>query len=146
MAYRYEWDESFTIENFKRVVQEFNSQECSRVAYYLANHTEGGVKAHIPLAVARLTYGTTLDEVYSKEKDIAIPLIIPTQFLEYASRITMGALRERGVVQDMTVLEEITCLDDLDGFEEEVMAIWYLNRITQWQLFDRRIDEWVILS
>lgn len=88
----------------------------------------------------RVTYGTSMDTVlFSSSNDITIPIVTSTEFVEFANELVAKALDKKGLPSKIPL--EILTTPSWD--EELVVALWRLDKILNWQMVDRRIDECV---
>ncbi|KAK0458461.1 uncharacterized protein EV420DRAFT_1542382 [Desarmillaria tabescens] len=133
----YEWNESFNLEDFSASIDSFNDREIKGFteAYESIEWSRDG-----PIKVsnaARVTYGASVDEALSKEKDIRIPLILKKKFVDFVNTMVLKALEEAGIKGSLPLLETVGTNDS----DEERAFMWRLNDILNWQMIDRRIDE-----
>ncbi|KAF9458011.1 hypothetical protein BDZ94DRAFT_1292213 [Collybia nuda] len=105
-------------------------------------HRDGGV--HIS-EVARTTYADSVEVLLSSKHDIAIPLFLSPDFMDFANDIIKTALTEHGLapVEALQPYSNETSDSDEDGEDdpEEIMVLWRLDKILNWQMLDRQIDE-----
>ncbi|KAK0185798.1 hypothetical protein F5146DRAFT_1163287 [Armillaria mellea] len=133
----YEWNESFNHEDFRKSIDLFNDHEREGFAEAYESiewSRDGSIDVS---AAARLTYGTSVDNVLSKEKDIQIPLILKKKFVEFANAVILKALEEAGIKDCPPPLEAVRAKDS----DEERAYMWRLNEVLNWQVIDRRVDE-----
>lgn len=134
----YEWNESFNIEDFSKSIDLFNDRE--REGFTEAYESIEWCRDDAPLAIsaaARLTYGTSVDKVLSKEKDIRIPLILKEKFVEFANTAILKVLEEVGIKDCPPPLEALR----VKNSDKERAYMWRLSDVLNWQMIDRRIDE-----
>ncbi|KDQ15211.1 hypothetical protein BOTBODRAFT_174059 [Botryobasidium botryosum FD-172 SS1] len=134
----YKWDENFNLKDFKSAIDEFNAKESKNASHNGSYHLD------IPTSkvpAARVTYATSVDKVFSAENDVVIPLIMTPNFMEFANDLIVKSLQE--ALKETNVEAPIKLYNNKaagDG-DEETLVIWRLDRILNWQMFDRRIDE-----
>ncbi|KAJ7684913.1 hypothetical protein DFH06DRAFT_1277443 [Mycena polygramma] len=134
----YKWDHTFNLTEFKKALDAHNQQESDAVSenlYHIANRAK--------IQAARITYGDSVEQVLLPENDIIIPLILHRSFLEFANTQTVAALQE---AKSLSRLNKSDCAAPLtliheDEGEDQTLAMWRLNKILNWQMLDRRIDE-----
>ncbi len=129
---RYEWDESFALESFCESIESFNEREAEGFLETYNYISE----SDITVSAARVTYGSSVNDVLTKEKNIQIPLILKKSFMDFANTTVLKALEEAGIKDcppPLAALEK-----DHDG---ERAFLWQLNSVLNWQMIDRRIDE-----
>ncbi|KAF9047073.1 hypothetical protein BDZ89DRAFT_1058134 [Hymenopellis radicata] len=136
----YKWDKDFNIDEFRRHIGEFNEKELKGFRETLC---WGGYLFNSDAAlppVQRLSYGSTIDEVFSASKDLEILLVLSPDFVDFANKMIADCLRTAG----FTDVEPALRFLPETGYEEEPeegVAVWRLDRILNWQMMDRRIDE-----
>ncbi|KAF8212485.1 hypothetical protein K438DRAFT_2010701 [Mycena galopus ATCC 62051] len=121
----YKWDSTFNLAEFKKALNDHNQQESNvasdNVDMFIDRHTKAG---HIP--AARITYGDS-------------------SFFNFANTEILSALREAQKVaelDDRDCAAPLTLVSDLIMRENnEVVALWRLNKVSNWQMLDHRIDE-----
>ncbi|PBK72559.1 hypothetical protein ARMSODRAFT_1016511 [Armillaria solidipes] len=128
----YEWDESFTLESFRESIESFNEREAEGFMETYDYISE----SDITVSAARVTYGSSVNDVLTKEKNIQIPLILKKSFIDFANTTVLKALEEAGIKDCPPPLEALE--KDHDG---ERAFLWQLNSVLNWQMIDRRIDE-----
>lgn len=136
--YRYEWNESFNLEDFSESIDLFNDRERKG---FTESYESIEWSRDDPIdvsAAARLNYGTSVEKALSKDKDIQIPLILKKKFAEFANTMILKALEEAGIKDCPPPLEAVPRAKDSD---EERAYMWRLNDVLNWQMIDRRIDE-----
>ncbi|KAJ7752106.1 hypothetical protein B0H16DRAFT_1317805 [Mycena metata] len=134
----YKWDSTFNLADFKHALAEHNRQEAAAVS---DNFHSYGTKPSQILA-ARIAYADSVEQVLSSENDIQIPLILDSSFMNFANTQIVAALRgatqaARLEVNDCT--PPLTVIDQED--DEKMLVMWRLNKILNWQMFNREIDE-----
>ncbi|KAK0474905.1 hypothetical protein IW261DRAFT_1497676 [Armillaria novae-zelandiae] len=134
---QYEWNESFNLEDFSKSIDLFNDHE--RESFTEAyNWIEWSRDDPLVVsAAARLTYGTSVDKVLTREKDIQIPLILKKKFVEFANTVILNALEEAGIKDCPPPLKAAKTKDS----DEERAYMWRLSDVLNWQMIDRKIDE-----
>lgn len=96
-------------------------------------------KSH--LTTKRVTYGISIDTVLSSSNDLAIAIFTTTEFVEFANELVMKALSKKGLPSKIPL--EILTKPVRDEHEELVVALWRFDKVLNWQMVDRRIDEYV---
>lgn len=154
---RYDWNENFSIKDFKRSIDEFNKKE-------LMSAQNNSCMLHEDAQVdvgeaARTTYADSVKALLSPlQHDVVIPLVVSPDFMAFANDTINAALVDHG-------FEAVDALQPFAGWEpkedddededdddycssrygdqgpEEVMVKWRLDKILNWQMLDRRIDE-----
>ncbi|KAI5824408.1 hypothetical protein K523DRAFT_420814, partial [Schizophyllum commune Tattone D] len=132
----YAWDENFNLDNFKQAIDEFNKKESKNFGMHLYQSRQGAVQA------ARITYADTADALLDAEHDIKIPLFLGAKFKEYAEQIIGEAVKDQGLQLANPVLRHVeTELEpQFDAYGMQPV-LWQLDRVLNWQMVDRRIDE-----
>ncbi|KAF9069165.1 hypothetical protein BDP27DRAFT_1402854 [Rhodocollybia butyracea] len=132
----YEWDENFNIEDFTKSIDGFNDRELDSVKEEWRN--SGGDDLEFPI-VKRVTYASSVAEILSPSHDIVIPVITTEEFATFANSSVVEALKMKGVLGN----EKMTPLTVLGNQEnqEVVITVWRLNKVLNWQMVDRPIDE-----
>ncbi|KAJ6546431.1 hypothetical protein DFH09DRAFT_1171031 [Mycena vulgaris] len=136
----YKWDRTFNLAEFKKALDDHNKQESSVASencYWTSSKKQTGIPA------ARITYGDSVDQVLLPKHDIIIPLRLDTSFMEFANTQIVAALHD---AKQRAGLDEADCAAPLtlhnDGNDDpEVLALWRMNKVLNWQMLDRRIDE-----
>lgn len=99
-------------------------------------------KKKLEILATRITYGDSVKQVLSPKNDIRIPLILDRYFLEFANTEIVAALEG---AKELVELGKNDCAAPLTLIHEEdedkVLAMWRLNKVSNWQMLDRRIDE-----
>lgn len=140
---RYKWNQSFNFAEFKRALDDHNKQE-SEVALNNTSYWDPRGRASVAIPAARITYGDSVVEALSPKHDIIIPLRLDRSFMEFANTQIVAALqqaRELAEITDNDCGAPLTLIRTDGGDDEEVFALWRLNKILNWQMLDRRIDE-----
>uniref|UniRef100_D8Q175 Uncharacterized protein n=1 Tax=Schizophyllum commune (strain H4-8 / FGSC 9210) TaxID=578458 RepID=D8Q175_SCHCM len=132
----YTWDENFKLEDFKQAIDEFNKKESKNFGMHLYQSRKGAVQA------ARITYADNADALLDAEHDIRIPLFLGAKFKEYAERVIGEAIKDNGFQLAHPVLHQVeTELEpQFDAYGMQPV-LWQLDRVLNWQMVDRRIDE-----
>ncbi|KAL1762846.1 hypothetical protein FB107DRAFT_198438, partial [Schizophyllum commune] len=132
----YTWDENFSLEDFKQAIDEFNKKETKNFGMHLYQSRQGAVQA------ARITYADNANALLDAEHDIKIPLFLGAKFKEYAEQIIGEAVKDHGLQLANPVLREVeTELEpQFDAYGMQPV-LWQLDRVLNWQMVDRRIDE-----
>ncbi|KAJ3752869.1 hypothetical protein EV360DRAFT_88328 [Lentinula raphanica] len=138
----YEWDDSFTIPKFTHAIDVFSECETNvlqeRWAHFAENHDE---PAQFP-AVKRVTYSSTIDEIFADKNNISIPIFATARFVHFANDILMGAFQELNLHEETTTSEcPLKIVEPAMQENDVVLALWRLDHILTWQMLDRRIDE-----
>ncbi|KAF8325551.1 uncharacterized protein EI90DRAFT_3146663 [Cantharellus anzutake] len=140
----YKWDAEFSIPEFKRAIEKFNSRE-SDFSDNWRTFAKGQSFGRLPRdVVARVTYGDSVLEVMSPGKDIRIPLVMTTSVVGWANEIIETALQECGMKfgsEQPLVAFGPSEDEDYEDSRDETVALWRLDKTTNWQMLDRRIDE-----
>ncbi|KAL1743263.1 hypothetical protein HDZ31DRAFT_65212 [Schizophyllum fasciatum] len=134
----YTWDENFRIDDFKRAMDEFNAKESENFGaeLYILRGRE-----HVAEA-ARITYADTADGLLDAAHDIRIPLFLGAQFKAYAEQVVGKALKEQGLQPAGSVLSAVESeMEPQYDAKEMAPVLWRLDRVLNWQMVDRRIDE-----
>ncbi|KAJ7497784.1 hypothetical protein FB451DRAFT_1335825 [Mycena latifolia] len=143
----YKWDRTFNLAQFKEALDAHNKQESSVAAENAEMWAYHGDPLQIPpIPAARITYGDSVDEVLTPKHDIVIPLRLEKSFMEFANTEIVAALqdaKQRVGLDENDCAPPLTSINNVDSHrnEEEVLALWRLNKILNWQMLDRRIDE-----
>lgn len=131
---RYDWDEDFDIKDFKKAIDNFNNAE--------ANAADENSRYLDRVSIdeaARITYTDSVEELLSSLKhDIVIPLIISPTFMDFTNDIIKTALVEHGFA-GIEALQPYA--GDRKKDMKEITVKWRLDKILNWQMLDRRIDE-----
>jgi hypothetical protein len=139
---RYKWDRTFNLAEFKKALNDHNQKESEVV---LDNAHQVADVDSIP--AARITYGDSVEQVLLPANDIIIPLILDRSFFDFANTEIVSALQG---VKELADLDEGDCAAPLtlvsSDYTEEVIALWRLNKVLNWQMLDRRLDECVNCS
>ncbi|KAL1691218.1 hypothetical protein GGG16DRAFT_54122, partial [Schizophyllum commune] len=132
----YTWDENFSLEDFKQAIDEFNKKETKNFGMHLYQSRQGAVQA------ARITYADNANALLDAEHDIRIPLFLGAKFKEYAEQIIGEAVKDHGLQLANPVLRTVeTELEpQFDAYGMQPV-LWQLDRVLNWQMVDRRIDE-----
>lgn len=142
---RYKWDRTFNLIDFKKALDDHNRQE-STAAGEADWYIRGRDKKPIP--AARITYGDSVDQVLLPEHDIIIPLRLDESFMKFANTQILVALEKAKKAAQLAESDceaPLTLIHASVDSEPEVHALWRLNKILNWQMLDRRIDECAIL-
>ncbi|KAJ7578019.1 hypothetical protein C8J56DRAFT_364210 [Mycena floridula] len=134
----YTWDASFDVDEFKHAIDSFNMKES--VAFVenserTATYEDRGLDRSDIAKIARVTYGDSVDDILSAHKDIVIALVIDRDLMDYANELLLAGLKESGFPQASAPL--IALSDE----EKKIPVLWRLDRILNWQMMSRRIDE-----
>ncbi|KAJ7905243.1 hypothetical protein B0H14DRAFT_2489962 [Mycena olivaceomarginata] len=133
----YKWDRTFNLAEFKKALNDHNQKESEVV---LDNAHQVADVDSIP--AARITYGDSVEQVLLPANDIIIPLILDRSFFDFANTEIVSALQG---VKELADLDEGDCAAPLtlvsSDYTEEVIALWRLNKVLNWQMLDRRLDE-----
>ncbi|KAK0187054.1 hypothetical protein F5146DRAFT_1141914 [Armillaria mellea] len=127
------WDENFDLEGFHSSIETFNNQETKAflntfhwytdLSHYLSIEdqlrTEGKINA------LRVTCTNEVAKIFDESHDLIFPLIIDKQLLHFINRVMQGVLDED--------------LKSLDS--PEVLCLWCLNHISNWQMMEPQTDE-----
>lgn len=151
----YDWNETFNIKDFKQSIDEFNKKELMSAQN---NSSMLHEDAQVDVGeAARTTYADSVKALLSPLKhDVVIPLVVSPSFMAFANDTIKAALGDHG-------FEAVDALQPFAGWEpkdddddddddycssrygdrgpEEVMVKWRLDKILNWQMLDRRIDE-----
>jgi len=134
---RYSWDKDFKIELFKKELDKFNEQEISAAIDGVGDSAED-------FDAARITYADDVATLFSSEKDIVIPLFMPKGFLDHANQLILAGLAETLPNHDAQN-GPLKFFAKADGYYqvklELDMVLWRLDKVLNWQMLDRRIDE-----
>ncbi|KAJ7285588.1 hypothetical protein C8J57DRAFT_641477 [Mycena rebaudengoi] len=135
----YKWDRTFSIAHFKEALDKHNQHESDVATGNQSKIATARRKAVPPIPAARITYGDSVFEVLQPAKDILIPLILDHDFMVFANDRILAALKTAGIAESdcITPLTLVSGKDD----DNEILAVWRLNKILNWQMLDRRIDE-----
>ncbi len=137
----YGWDASFRIKGLTDAIDAYNQKELQN-AQENSHVNQGQGSTPKMECVARVTYADSVDEILSSAKDVVIPLILTTEFMEFANGLTLKALEEAGPkVDDEDRMRPLIPADHADPEEDESTVYWRLNKALNWQMLDRRIDE-----
>ncbi|KAE9405412.1 hypothetical protein BT96DRAFT_972558 [Gymnopus androsaceus JB14] len=131
----YEWDEKFSVKNFTEAIDKFNDRERTTVSGEWTGYSENDDEFDLP--AKRVTYATSINDVLSPAKDLAIPVVTTTEFVEFANELIMKALNKKGLPNKIP----LEILTGPTGEDELVLAVWRLDKILNWQVVDRQIDE-----
>ncbi|KZV86223.1 hypothetical protein EXIGLDRAFT_622192, partial [Exidia glandulosa HHB12029] len=132
----YAWNESFTIEEFKRALDAFNQKEIDHTRERI-DWQESRGRFDKPIPARRITYADTIDELLSPEKDIQIPVFLPQHFLDFANKLILEALRQaHPLSKERSDLEGPLNIEGCDP-----AVLWRLDCVLNWQMLDRTIDE-----
>ncbi|KAF7338483.1 hypothetical protein MVEN_02074300 [Mycena venus] len=133
-------------EGARKALDDHNRQE-SQVAQWNTYDRYG----KLPLPAARITYGDSVEQVLLPKNDILIPLTLDWSFFKFANSNIVSALqraKKSGELDDSDCVAPLTLVGDaLPGEDEEtiddveVIALWRLSKVLNWQMLDRRIDE-----
>lgn len=137
--YSYEWDEKFSVKNFTEAIDKFNDRERTTVSGEWTGYSENDDEFDLP--AKRVTYATSINDVLSPAKDLAIPVVTTTEFVEFANELIMKALNKKGLPNKIP----LEILTGPTGEDELVLAVWRLDKILNWQVVDRQIDEYVFI-
>ncbi|KAJ6547310.1 hypothetical protein B0H19DRAFT_260972 [Mycena capillaripes] len=137
----YKWDRTFNLTDFKKALDDHNQQESEVVLdnfHYIASRAPNP-NVH----AARITYGDSVEQVLLPKNDLRIPLIIDRSFMEFANTQIVAALQR---AKTLAQIDESDCVAPLtliyqEDENDEVLALWRLNKILNWQMLDRGIDE-----
>ncbi|KAJ4485192.1 hypothetical protein J3R30DRAFT_3813487 [Lentinula aciculospora] len=140
----YEWDVRFFVGEFAQSIDCFNDRAQWAMEGKWYNIAERDAeKVKFP-EVKRVTYANSIEEIFSSDNDIAIPIFAPAEFVPFANDFIMKVLRELDLDKSKSGMKrEVSPLVVISKDEkyDVVMAIWRLDDILNWQMVDRRIDE-----
>ncbi|KAF8331422.1 uncharacterized protein EI90DRAFT_3198442 [Cantharellus anzutake] len=138
----YKWDASFTIPEFKKAIEKFNSRESD---FSFRTWPKCQSFDRLPKdAVARVTYADSVLEVMGPSNDIGIPLVMTTSAVGWVNETIETALQECGMKfgsEHPLVVFGSSEDSDWEDSRDETIVLWRLDKITNWQMLDRRIDE-----
>ncbi|KAF9029392.1 hypothetical protein BDP27DRAFT_1349689 [Rhodocollybia butyracea] len=120
---KYEWDENFNIKDFIESIDRYNDCELQSPELEWRNH--------------RLKF-PTVQRVTHASHDVVIPVVTTEEFVTFANASVVEALEMKGILGNEKIIP-LTVLDH-DG-KHEVLTVWRLNKVLNWQMVDRRIDE-----
>ncbi|EJD52355.1 hypothetical protein AURDEDRAFT_158081 [Auricularia subglabra TFB-10046 SS5] len=144
----YTWDESFSIPDFKRALDDYNKREKKAARLNtdaaLDRLDVAPVKATTNFPIARITYADSADALLAAEKDLRIPLVLPLAFMRFANETILAGLARASVPRTQGPLTVAVPVGEAEGGGEvdaEQMVIWQLDSVLNWQMLDRAIDE-----
>lgn len=142
LGFRYAWNDSFTIEEFKRALDAFNQKEIDHTRERI-DWQESRGRFDKPTPACRIAYADTIDELLSREKDIQIPVFLPQHFLDFANKLILEALQQaHPPSKERSDFEEpLKMFYKGEGCDPAVL--WRLDCVLNWQMLDRTIDEYV---
>ncbi|KAJ3730207.1 hypothetical protein C8R42DRAFT_714913 [Lentinula raphanica] len=138
----YEWDDNFTIPNFTEAIDSFNKRELDAMQEEW-NHVADDRIETFP-AIKRVSYSSTIDQIFSDQNNMSIPILMTEAFVQFANELVMKALQELNLNKGRDGKTKPFPLEIIGPENEEygvVLAIWRLDCILNWQMVDRRIDE-----
>ncbi|PVF98261.1 hypothetical protein CPB86DRAFT_797410 [Serendipita vermifera] len=135
---RYEWDESFKIEDFKREISAYNSKYSSEVLrvfdkYPVADRVKNGI------ITRKIITGSTLKQVM--QENLSIPIWIPGDFLTFARGMIKKVSNDIPGVPFNECFETKFTLRGNNRSEDHVLVNFNLSPVTMFQQIDRRLDE-----
>ncbi|KAF8916320.1 hypothetical protein CPB85DRAFT_356114 [Mucidula mucida] len=120
----YKWDKEFNIDEFRQHIDKFNKKELKGFKETLS-WAGSEFDSDMPLPpVQRLSYGSTVDEVFSKSKDLEILLVLSPDMVDFANGLIADCLRTAGFTNMEPALQFIS-----DSGKKEGVAVWHLDRI-----------------
>ncbi|KAK0440675.1 uncharacterized protein EV420DRAFT_1485883 [Desarmillaria tabescens] len=153
------WDENFELEAFRSSIDAFNSQETE--AFLETFHWYSDLERYPSLGeqlrtkeeitAVRVTCTDEVAEVFDESQDLIFPLIVEKNFLRFVNEVILVAL-ERSGVSDVDASDK--CMRALTpvhidyGRDRktrqdnlEIICLWRLNHISNWQMMDNEMDE-----
>ncbi|KIK64907.1 hypothetical protein GYMLUDRAFT_70870 [Collybiopsis luxurians FD-317 M1] len=162
----YEWDENFKIAEFVQSLDKFNEKETEAMekgwnqvnSSFVYDKNSNSMKPKPRLfefpKIKRVTHASSVEEIFSSDCDLAIPIVTTEGFVGFANGLIREGLKEGGhgllpqgggndEEKGKGPLVMVTKGEETDyGLKsDEVLSLWRLNRILNWQMMDRRIDE-----
>jgi hypothetical protein len=119
-------------------MDDFNEKEWKNIEHFTECTGAEVNVADAKTVVARITYSESMDEILTSAKDIVIPVVMPKDFLDFASKTLNHALP--GATASGSSPSLITAGEEPGEDVPKVLVFWRLNSILNWQMFDRRID------
>ncbi|KAJ7753732.1 hypothetical protein B0H16DRAFT_1886800 [Mycena metata] len=147
---KYKWDENFKIEAFKKRLERSNFDEIytwveTDYNYRLAQHgiTSGEYTGLELKAFQRIVCTPTVDELFSKEKDILLQVLLPCSFAVYANDLVSRAQADAGIPETKLLESAVPDFNFLGNSKPEAdgLFFWRISKDMMWQQFDRRVDE-----
>lgn len=98
-----------------------------------------------------VTCTSEVAEIFDKSHDLIFPLIIDKHILHFLNRTTQGALWRAGVsnasahMQPLMPVQIDLSQDPKSLDSPEILCLWCLNHITNWQMMGHEMDEWVVI-
>ncbi|KAK7453509.1 hypothetical protein VKT23_011788 [Stygiomarasmius scandens] len=140
----YEWNSSFSLSNFKQAIDKFNENErraAENNLMYLDNEGSDDLQSALrSKSTSRISYASSVEELFGSEKDIVLPITTEPNFVKYANRVVKEGLESAGFHnQDLPILD--VGFDQSKDKNSRIMVLWKLTKVLNWQMVDRRIDE-----
>ncbi|KAJ3740389.1 hypothetical protein DFH05DRAFT_1508590 [Lentinula detonsa] len=138
----YDWDDKFTVENFIKAIDSFNDSEKNAMKKEWDRVADKKPKKIGFPVVKRVSYASSIDEIFSVVNDIYIPIFTTGEFVKFANDLVINALQESKLTEDRMAKVKLPL--KMIGNNKDygvVLAVWQLDNILNWQMVDRRIDE-----
>ncbi|KAJ3780950.1 hypothetical protein GGU10DRAFT_368192 [Lentinula aff. detonsa] len=138
----YDWDDKFTVENFIKAIDSFNDSEKNAMKKEWDRVADKKPKKIGFPVVKRVSYASSIDEIFSVVNDIYIPIFTTGEFVKFANDLVINALQESKLTEDRMAKVKLP-LKRIGNNKDYgvVLAVWQLDNILNWQMVDRRIDE-----
>ncbi|KAJ3991807.1 hypothetical protein F5050DRAFT_1898377 [Lentinula boryana] len=139
----YEWDDKFTVENFIEAIDSFNDREKNAMKKEWDRIADKKAKKIGFPVIKRVSYASSIDEIFSVVNDIYIPIFTTGEFVKFANDFVINALQELKLDEDKMAKVKRLPLRLIGNSKDigVVLAVWQLDNILNWQMVDRRIDE-----
>ncbi|KAJ3980043.1 hypothetical protein F5890DRAFT_1543779 [Lentinula detonsa] len=138
----YDWDDKFTVENFIKAIDSFNDSEKNAMKKEWDRVADKKPKKIGFPVVKRVSYASSIDEIFSVVNDIYIPIFTTGEFVKFANDLVINALQESKLTEDRMAKVKLPL--KMIGNNKDygvVLAVWQLDNILNWQMVDRRIDD-----
>ncbi|KAJ7154669.1 hypothetical protein C8R46DRAFT_1118026, partial [Mycena filopes] len=152
---RYKWDEKFKIEAFQKRIEGSNLDE---IFTWIETDFNGRLEHHgvsiddysgVELqAFRRIVCAPTVEELFSKKKDILLQVLLPCPFAVYANDLVSRAQADAGVPETKLLQAAVPGFNFLGSTIKEAdgLFFWRIGKDLMWQQSDRRVDECVLSS
>ncbi|KIY61451.1 hypothetical protein CYLTODRAFT_495250 [Cylindrobasidium torrendii FP15055 ss-10] len=134
---RYRWDQKFDMVDFCKEIRSFNQEETKIISQSLRHYQADLKLDKAKNSVRRLTYGTDIDDIFSRVHDLEVILVLSEDFVSFSNSILEQAMTDVGHPSTFPPLTIIS----KSRITQECLVSWKLDYALNWQMLDRRIDE-----
>jgi hypothetical protein len=130
------------MDGFKKSMDDFNLKEQENIDNLDTDPDD--ISKNASKSVARLSYSDSVTELFTDKKDVLIPLVLPEPFFEFAKKMLSEALKDVRFQRSPDATLPLVSLKSMEEPGGDVLVLWRLDPVLNWQMLDRRIDEFVL--